>query len=307
MNINAPTVLWIIDYLTSRPQFVRMSSNVLSDVKYTDTGAPQGTVLSPFLFSLYTADCRSQHDSTPITKFADDTGLTGLITDDDDTHYRRQIDSFVDWCDDNYLQLNVGKTKEMIIDFRKKKSECSSIVIKGEKVERVKTYKYLGITFDEKLSWKQHVDATVKKAHSRLYCLRKLRSFDVRNDILQMFYTATIGSVLSFGLTCWGGNMTQQDRNRLDKNIKKAGGVVGRSQENIDATYTRLVTDRLQTILSDETHPLRCEFDSRRTDRSDRFRLPRTRTTRYQQSFIPTAIRTHNKQAGRHGTTWTEE
>ena len=63
-------------------------------------------------------------------------------------------------------------------------------------------YKYLGITFDDNLSWKCHVNAVVKKVHSRLYCSRKLRSSDVRDEILQMFYTATISSVLTFGMTC---------------------------------------------------------------------------------------------------------
>ena len=82
---------------------------------------------------------------------------------------------------------------EMIINFRRNQREHRGIEIKGETVERVKSYKkYLGITFDDKLSWKCHVDAVVKKVHSRLYRMRKLRSFDVREDILQMFYTATI-------------------------------------------------------------------------------------------------------------------
>ena len=94
-------------------------------------------MLSPCLFSLYTAGCRGQHENSPIVKFADDTGLTGLITDDDDSHYRQQISSFVDWCDRNYLQLNVGKTKGMIIDFRRNQREHSGIEIKGETVERV--------------------------------------------------------------------------------------------------------------------------------------------------------------------------
>ena len=116
-----------------------------------------------------------------------------------------------------------------------------------------------------------------------------------------MFYTATFSSVLTFGMSCWGGNASKQDKNRLDKNTKKAGDVVGRRQESINTVYHRLVTNKLRTILADETHPLRPEFDNRhtRTDRSDRFRIPRSRTTRYLQSFIPTAIRTHNQQAGR--------
>ena len=54
-------------------------------------GTPQGTVLSPFLFSLCTADCQTSHDDCNIAKYADDTILTGLITDNDDTHFRRFI------------------------------------------------------------------------------------------------------------------------------------------------------------------------------------------------------------------------
>ena len=71
----------------------------------------------------------------------------------------------------------------------------------------------------------------VKKVHSRLYCSRKLGSFDVRKEILQMFYTATTSSVLTFGTTYWGGNASKQDKSRLDKNMKKVGSVVGRGQK----------------------------------------------------------------------------
>ena len=53
-----------------------------------------------------------------IDKYADDIVLIGQITDDDDTHYRQEIDSFVWWCDQNHLELNVGKTKEMLMEFR---------------------------------------------------------------------------------------------------------------------------------------------------------------------------------------------
>ena len=105
----------------------------------------QGTVLSPFLFSLFTADCRTTIDTCTTDKFADDTALTGQITDDDDTDYRQEIDNFVDWCDDNYLHLNVDKTKEMIIDFRRNRAALTPIIIKGAEIQQVETYKYLGI------------------------------------------------------------------------------------------------------------------------------------------------------------------
>ena len=48
----------------------------------------------------------------------------------------------------------------------------------------------------------------------RLYCLRKLRSFDVREEILQMFYTATVSSAFTFEMPCWGGNASKQDQKK---------------------------------------------------------------------------------------------
>ena len=91
------------------------------------------------------------------------------------------------------------------------------------------------------------------------------------------------------------------DKSKTDSTttIKMEGGVVGRRQESTDTTHHRLVTNKLGTILADETHLLRPVFDNIRIDKSDRFRIPRSKTSRYEQSFIPMAIRTHNQQAGR--------
>ena len=58
-----------------------------------------------------------------LDRFADDTAQIGQITDDDDRHYFQSITDFVQWCDDNLLGLNVGKTKEIIIYFRKNKTQ----------------------------------------------------------------------------------------------------------------------------------------------------------------------------------------
>ena len=62
------------------------------------------------------------------------------------------IENFVNWCDKNYLYLNVSKTKEMSIDFRKNQRCPKPVYVKGEAVERVDTYKHLGVVLDIKLN-----------------------------------------------------------------------------------------------------------------------------------------------------------
>ena len=76
-----------------------------------------GCVLSPFVYTMYTNSCRSAYSSNHYFKYADDTALVGLLSDDE-TDYRSDIDHFVSWFVANCLELNVVKTKELVIDFR---------------------------------------------------------------------------------------------------------------------------------------------------------------------------------------------
>ena len=63
----------------------------------------------------------ARHNSNTIIKSADNTTVVGLITDNDETAYREEVRDLAVWCQDNNLSLNVIKTKEMIVDYRKKK------------------------------------------------------------------------------------------------------------------------------------------------------------------------------------------
>ena len=81
-----------------------------------NTAAPQECVLSPLLYSLFTHDCIDMHASNSIIKFADDTTVVGLITNNDKTAYREEVRALGVWCQENNLSLNVSKTKEMIMD-----------------------------------------------------------------------------------------------------------------------------------------------------------------------------------------------
>ena len=112
-----------------------------------------------------------------------------------------RLKTFVNWCDKNYLYLNVSNPKEMCIDFRKNQKCPKPVYIKGEAVERVDTHKYLGVDFDSKLNWKENINSVLKKVNSRMYCMRKLRSFGVNSDMLVTLYNAVICSIIMLVLS----------------------------------------------------------------------------------------------------------
>ena len=72
----------------------------------------------------------------------------------------------VNHCDANYLELNVSKTKEMMIAFRQNIPDPQPVHIKGGVVAIVDTYTYLGIVPNNKLSWGYHVDFIITKLNS---------------------------------------------------------------------------------------------------------------------------------------------
>ncbi|KAI3374158.1 hypothetical protein L3Q82_006012 [Scortum barcoo] len=112
-------------------------------------------------------------DPTPSQSlFADDITVIGLISDNDESYYRAEVEHLAAWCADNNLLLNTSKTKELIVDFRKVKRETHDpIHINGMAVERVSSFKFLGTHISENLSWTANTSSLIKKAHQRLFFL----------------------------------------------------------------------------------------------------------------------------------------
>ena len=148
--------------------------------------------------------------------------FVGLISDDDSSKYVDKINKFATYCKTNFLELNVEKTKEMIIDIRKSKALPDPIIINGHTVERVSTYQYLGVMLNNYLSWSNNTDYITSKLNSRLYCLKKLKKFNVNICILELFYQLVIKSVFTYCCVCWCRNITKRDINRTTGIIKKS-------------------------------------------------------------------------------------
>ena len=92
------------------------------------------------------------------------------------------MDDYVEWTGRNHLLLNVAKTREMVMDFRRKRTTSQPLRILGEEVDVVEDYKYQGVDIDNRLNWKTNTEAVYKKGMSRLYFLRKLRSRSLYPD-----------------------------------------------------------------------------------------------------------------------------
>ncbi|KAK3546959.1 hypothetical protein QTP86_005536 [Hemibagrus guttatus] len=152
-----------MDFLTNRPRSVRLGNHI-SSTFILNTGVPQGCVLSPLLYSLFIHGCVPRHNSNIFIKYADDTTVVGLISNNDKLAYREEIQSLSAWCSMNNLTLDATKTKELIVDFQKSSSNRHSpIYINGSEVERVSSFKFLGVHISEDLSWHQNTSTLVRK------------------------------------------------------------------------------------------------------------------------------------------------
>ena len=75
-------------------------------------------LLSAILFIIYTNELRSHFRNCHLIKYADDSVIVGLISNNDETEYNEQISEVVQWCKAHNLLLNAAKTIELIFDFR---------------------------------------------------------------------------------------------------------------------------------------------------------------------------------------------
>ncbi|KAL0163622.1 hypothetical protein M9458_039375, partial [Cirrhinus mrigala] len=143
-QLSVPTSIcqWITSFLTDKQQLVSLGK-LTSGTRTISTGAPQGCVLSPLLFSLYTNDCTSKDPSMTPQSSVSSGMVTNLLTDR--SH--------------NNLELNTLKTVEMTVDFRRKPPALTPLTIMNSTVAAVDSFKFLGTNISQDLKWEIHIDS----------------------------------------------------------------------------------------------------------------------------------------------------
>ena len=291
LDVNPKLILWITQFLVNRTQSVRFQQ-AISSTKATSTGSPQGTVLSPVLFTLYTNDC-SGTDSSLLIKYSDDSAIQDLSNSH--SSYLDVVKKFSVWCKENFLELNVKKTKELVVDFRRNVTDpIPDLFIDSERVERVDQYKYLGTIIDKGLNFDANTRSINKKCQSRLYCLQKLRSLHVEREILSNFYRCFLESVLTFGFVCWFGGLSVANKNVLERVVRVSGKVIGERQCGMGELYERRVVRKGRAIAMDSSHVLAKLFDLLPSGR--RYRVIKCKKQRFTKSFVNRAILLMNKE-----------
>ncbi len=164
-------------------------------------------------------------------------------------------------------------------------------------VERVSSFKYLGVNISEDLTWTTHIQTQVRKARQRLYHLRQLRKFRVSPSILKTFYAGTIESVLTQCISVWYGNSSSQDCKALQRVVRLAERISGSALPSLQDIYIKRCRSRAVKITKDSNHPGNCLFTPLPSGK--RFRSLMAKTERLRRSFFPQAIRLLNSN-------WTE-
>ena len=116
-------------------------------------------------------------------------------------------------------------------------AQWEAVYINGDEVERVKSFKFLGVQITNNLSWSPHADTIVKKAHQHLYFFRRLRKFGMSATTLTNFYRCTIDNILSRYITAWYGSCSVQDCKKLQNVMNVAQSTMQTSLPSIDCLH----------------------------------------------------------------------
>lgn len=214
LNLPSSFLKWIQSFLQDRSQVVFFNGFMSSSIVPVTSGVPQGAILAPYLFAAHMGSLSPSSNKAKMIKYADD--VTVLLpfrkSDSIAEAVETETRNIRDWCLQNGLTLNEEKTKVLLFS----KQRIDEELLTGMPA-LVSSAKILGVTFNSRLNWKDHVTEITKSASRRIYVLKELKKIDsiTKKDLLQV-YQGFILSVLEYNSALFT-SMTAENKETLEK------------------------------------------------------------------------------------------
>ena len=208
-GIRGKILQWFESYLSNRTQSTIFEGHE-SKKEYIPYGVPQGSVLGPILFLIYISDLPNISNIFKYLLFADDSTLyiSGKSPKELVELANSELPKLYYWCTANRLTLNISKTHYMIFSNKPIRAVLPPMMMKHEFeyriITRVESFKFLGVIFDERLSFKYHTSYLTNKLSRIASMFLKVKKI-LPPFILRTLYFAHVNSILSYCINIWAG------------------------------------------------------------------------------------------------------
>ena len=219
---------WFCSYLSNRTMYVDFKGTV-SERRTVNIGVPQGTILGPILFLLYINDITNSSKCLKFILYADDTTvyLSGKNIPNIFKTLNDELNYLNIWTKANKISINSNKTKYMVISKTKSDLSGESVILNGNKIEKVSHFKFLGIILDENLNFKEHI-AFLSTKISKASGILKFLDFLPSNILLKLYFSMVYPH-FTYGILIWGSTPTT-NLNSLTKLQKRIIRIITHSE-----------------------------------------------------------------------------